>query len=106
MNHLWLVPCHVVSAVIVNSSFVDRLLEGRNPIGRRVRYTASGNEEEPGPWYEIVGMVGHLSMNVVDPRVALEIMEMGSLGGFDGNLAGELADCTEHDGVAPSDEIF
>lgn len=54
------------SSVIVNSSFVDRLLGGRNPIGRRVRYNQSG-DEEPGPWYEIVGVVGHLGMHVLNP---------------------------------------
>jgi predicted lysophospholipase L1 biosynthesis ABC-type transport system permease subunit len=51
----------------VNQSFVERVLGGRNPIGRRVRYvsfpaspqplTQSG---QPGPWYEIVGLVGDL----------------------------------------------
>ena len=47
------------SAVIVNTDFVDRVLGGRNPIGRRVRYTTRA-DEEPGPWYEIVGVVGPL----------------------------------------------
>ena len=32
---------------------------GRNPIGRRIRYATSA-DEEPGPWYEIVGVVGPL----------------------------------------------
>ena len=50
------------SAVIVNTTFVDRMLEGRNPIGRRIRYGAR-TDEEPGPWYEIVGVVGSLGMN-------------------------------------------
>ena len=49
------------STVIVNTSFVDRVLGGRNPIGRSVRYTTSA-DEEPGPWYEIVGVVGDLDM--------------------------------------------
>ena len=52
------------SVVIVNTAFVDRVLRGRNPIGRRVRYATSA-EVEPGPWYEIVGVVGPLGM--VDP---------------------------------------
>ena len=47
------------SAVIVNTDFVDRVLGGQNPIGRRVRYTTS-EDEDPGPWYEIVGVVGTL----------------------------------------------
>ena len=47
--------------VIVNQSFVGRVLGGRNPIGRRMRYAAPAGEE-PGPWYEIVGAVGDLGM--------------------------------------------
>ena len=54
------------SAVIVNTSFVERVLGGRNPIGRRIRYWSPG--EQPGPWlYEIVGVVGSLGMNVLNP---------------------------------------
>ncbi len=47
------------SAVIVNTPFVERVLGGRNPIGRRVRYWATPYKE-PGPWFEIVGVVGDL----------------------------------------------
>jgi predicted permease len=47
------------SAVIVTRTFVERVLDGRNPIGRRLRYT-SRRDEEAGPWYEIVGLVGDL----------------------------------------------
>ncbi len=53
-------------AVIVNTAFVDRLLSGRNPIGRRIRYKVSGGAE-PGPWYEIVGVVGPLGMTLPRP---------------------------------------
>lgn len=49
--------------VIVNQSFVDRVLGGRNPIGRRV----SPQGEAPGPWYRIVGVVEDLG--VVDGDV-------------------------------------
>jgi len=55
------------STVIVNTTFVDRVLEGRNPIGRRIRFPASGPYEE-SPWYEIVGVVGRLGMNVAVPE--------------------------------------
>ena len=54
--------------VIVNASFVHRVLADRNPIGHRVRYLpedrgeARSADEEPGPWYEIVGVVGELGM--------------------------------------------
>lgn len=47
--------------VIVNTTFVERVLRGRNAIGQRVRNTALPGEE-PGPWYEIIGVVGPLGM--------------------------------------------
>ena len=56
--------------VIVNQPFVDNVLGGRNPIGRHLRYLASGEGwggvqlgDEPGPWYRIVGVVPDLGMN-------------------------------------------
>jgi predicted permease len=48
------------SAVIVNANFVDQVLGGRNPLGRRIRRWS--RTEDNGPWYEIVGVVGHLGM--------------------------------------------
>ncbi|MEX2049462.1 MAG: ABC transporter permease [Gemmatimonadota bacterium] len=54
------------SAVIVNTTFVEQVLAGRNPIGRRLRYT-SGEEGED--WYEIVGVVGPLGLNPVNPQL-------------------------------------
>ena len=61
--------------VVVNESFVRRVLEDRNPIGRRLRYTYNGpvpSGSEPGPWYEIVGVVPDLAMDMRpdDPKVA------------------------------------
>jgi predicted permease len=60
--------------VIVNQSFVDRVLGGGNPIGRRLRYLDSSDPTEPtspgvehGPWHEIVGVVEDLGMNRSDP---------------------------------------
>jgi putative ABC transport system permease protein len=62
---------------IVNESFAKLVLGGRNPIGRRVRYLAHGEDgggsggEEPGPWYEIVGVVRDMGMaEEPDPKVA------------------------------------
>jgi predicted permease len=50
--------------VIVNESFVRRILGNRNPIGQRVRYLASEEyrspDQDPGPWLEIVGVVEDL----------------------------------------------
>lgn len=54
------------TAVIVNTAFMEHVLGGRNPIGRRVRYVVPA-DQEPGPWYEIVGVVGHLGMNALTP---------------------------------------
>jgi len=53
------------SAVIVNTTFVERMLDGRNPIGRQVRQAPRGRA--PGPWLEIVGVVGHLGMFAGQP---------------------------------------
>jgi predicted permease len=58
--------------VIVNRSFVDRVLGGRNPVGRRVRYVEPGDEDRgtadagPGPWHEVVGVVPDLGMTMGD----------------------------------------
>jgi putative ABC transport system permease protein len=44
---------------IVNKPFVDRVLGGKNPIGRRIRYVSSEFNRTPtteGPWYEIIGV--------------------------------------------------
>ncbi|HUF48564.1 MAG TPA: ABC transporter permease [Vicinamibacterales bacterium] len=55
------------STVIVNTTFVERLLGGANPIGRRVRYVSRGLESRSS-WYEIVGVVGPLGMHVLTPE--------------------------------------
>jgi hypothetical protein len=40
---------------VVNKAFVDRVMGGKNPIGRRVRYVLSKNPET-APWFEIIGV--------------------------------------------------
>ena len=52
--------------VIVNTTFVEQMLGGRNAVGQRIRYRPR-NGAEPGPWYEIVGVVGQLGMNEAIP---------------------------------------
>ena len=47
---------------IVNTAFVERALEDQDPIGRRVRFPNTGN----AAWYEIVGVVGPLGVNVLN----------------------------------------
>ena len=57
--------------VIVNRSFVNLVLGGRNPIGRRIQYVELEEWDGPrppseskAPWYEIVGVVRDLGMAV------------------------------------------
>jgi len=49
---------------IVNTAFVARALDGKNLIGHRVRFAAKKGTESA--WYEIVGVVGHLGVNMVN----------------------------------------
>jgi hypothetical protein len=54
------------NTVVVNSLFVDRILGGRNAIGRRIRYKSVKPTDdrrlpvEPEPWLEIIGVVRDL----------------------------------------------
>jgi putative ABC transport system permease protein len=55
--------------VIVNGSFVQRQLGGRNPIGRHLRLLPRATQgqaaaAEEQPWYEIVGVVPDLGMGM------------------------------------------
>jgi putative ABC transport system permease protein len=63
--------------IVVNESFVKRVLGGRNAIGRRIKhayYERDGNRKAgpDEPWYEIVGVVKDLGMSVGewDPKIA------------------------------------
>ena len=49
-------------AVLVNEYFVRQVLGGRNPIGRRFRFSAA-REPTAESWYEIVGVVPDLSVS-------------------------------------------
>jgi putative ABC transport system permease protein len=52
----------------VNQSFVDHVMQGRSPLGQRVRLTDSPEAEAAGagsPSYEIVGVVKDLGMNYI-----------------------------------------
>jgi putative ABC transport system permease protein len=48
-------------AVLVNETFVDDVLGGRNPIGRRLRFWSDA-EPTAESWYEIVGVVPDLNV--------------------------------------------
>ena len=64
--------------VIVNQSFVNRVLQGRNAIGRRIRLILADEagrsrsaERQTGPWLHIVGVVPDMGMAVEpDPKIA------------------------------------
>jgi predicted permease len=45
---------------VVDESFVRLALDGRSPLGQQVRRPARG-EDEPGPWFEIIGVVTDMS---------------------------------------------
>jgi predicted permease len=51
--------------VIVDQGFVDQVMHGLNPLGRRVRFakrTRSGEAVAPNPWMEIVGVAKDIGM--------------------------------------------
>jgi hypothetical protein len=64
--------------VVVNQSFVELVLGGRNPIGRRIRYVHREEQERLSPeaarrepWYQIVGVVRDMGMgSTKDPKRA------------------------------------
>ena len=47
---------------IVNASFAQHVMRGRNPVGRRLRLVAREGEQPPGSWIEIVGVVRDLGV--------------------------------------------
>ena len=53
------------NVAIVDQSFIDQVLQGRNPIGQQLRFVASRSDPDrpPGPWIEIVGVVKDLGMS-------------------------------------------
>jgi len=50
---------HQTRAVLVNEFFVDQVMGGRNPIGRRLRFSST-REPTAESWYDIVGVVPYL----------------------------------------------
>ncbi|HET6680088.1 MAG TPA: ABC transporter permease, partial [Gemmatimonadaceae bacterium] len=47
---------------VVNKAFVDRVMGGGNPIGRRIRYPWRGSRDTL-PWYEIIGVAPDMGTN-------------------------------------------
>jgi predicted permease len=54
---------HRTRAVLVNEFFVDHVMGGRNPIGRRLRFSFPSTREPAEAWYDIVGVVPYLGAN-------------------------------------------
>jgi putative ABC transport system permease protein len=48
---------------VVNKAFVDRVMQGKNPIGRRIRYPWRDSIPERLPWYEIIGVAPDMGTN-------------------------------------------
>jgi hypothetical protein len=73
--------------VVVSRSFVDEVLGGRNPIGRRIRHVDAGGPEKP--WHEIVGVVRDIGIPTgeFDPRVAGVYHPVATGGAYPGHLA-------------------
>ncbi|CAN5759390.1 hypothetical protein BH23GEM3_BH23GEM3_00310 [soil metagenome] len=53
---------HRTRAVLVNEFFVDHVMGGHNPIGRRVRFLST-REPTAESWYDIVGVVPDLGVS-------------------------------------------
>jgi len=60
------------NTVVVNHLFVDQVLAGRNAVGRRIRYRVKDSQaiKEPGPWFEIIGVVRDL---VPEPEAPMSL---------------------------------
>ena len=52
------------NVVIVDQAFVEKVLQGRNPIGQQVRLVRPSNPDGPGPWHTVIGLVGNLDSGV------------------------------------------
>jgi putative ABC transport system permease protein len=57
------------TAVIVDQAFAEQLAGGENVLGRRIRYAniSADGAAQPGPWYEIVGVVRTFADAVAPP---------------------------------------
>jgi predicted permease len=56
-------PGQVADVVVVNTAFAGRLMQGRDPVGQRIRVLAwREGSLEWGPWLRVVGVVGSAGM--------------------------------------------
>jgi len=69
---------------IVDQSFVDRMLQGRSPVGRQLTFLKRGEQirDPAAPWYEIVGVVTDLGMaSAIDNEHAAGVYLPAAAGG-------------------------
>lgn len=52
---------HDARVAVVNKAFVDRIMGGNNPIGKRIRYVSRSNPDSQ-PWFEIIGVAPNLGI--------------------------------------------
>lgn len=57
--------------VIVDETFVQKRLQGKNPLGLRLKTQHNPDGDEP--WYEIIGVVGHVKNYGVDEESRIEM---------------------------------
>jgi hypothetical protein len=63
-------------SVIINRTLADRIFDGANPVGRRVKYVGrsgeAGEDAEPlERWYEVIGVVPDFPDNEFEPDLCL-----------------------------------
>jgi len=55
------------AVAIVNTAFAEREFGGENPLGRRIGFPTADDDGAP-VWHEIVGVVTHLGVSMVNPE--------------------------------------
>lgn len=79
--------------VIVNQSFAHHVLNGRNPIGQRIRIVSGEDSKVTGKeWYEVVGMVKDFGWQLPEPQEQSAIYRPRLPGAGGVNLAVRVRD--------------
>jgi hypothetical protein len=93
------------TAVIVNTSFVERVLGGQNPIGRRIRFHPWG-DGEPGPWREIAGVIGPLGIRMASTEFDQGVYDPGAFASRLRTIVGEVDPEVIVDVTGPLDRVY
>jgi putative ABC transport system permease protein len=65
------------TSVVVNRAFAHYILRDADVLGRRLRYPAHTDEDgarDESPWFEIVGVVGDLHANAINPEIVQPVV--------------------------------